>query len=320
MTVPLVRPSFPDSSMWLPRWEESTRRTHTYSNFGPLWHGAAEALSDLTGMLAIPVSTGTAAVELAMYAGWVMGNGIYPQKFIDDFTFEATRRAANHVWSAVSHLGFPSVATVPFGCAREFPFRVSAVDAAGAFGPSIADQVPRNTAIAVSFHSTKNFPVGEGGAVLLPKHWAPGYVGCVRAMNFGFNEARESVETFATNAKLDELRCSILLAQLKRVDYFAERCNRIREHSMELADTPETFLPYSPGVWQSLVVVGVAGDPDQCCLFLRDNGYTARRVYWPTQYTNHYTKAQRSMVALPSDMTTKEVTKLRKLLQTGGWR
>lgn len=66
-----------------------------------------------------------------------------------------------------------------------------------------------------SFHATKPFAIGEGGAIMSRKKRQ---IEKIRQLqNFGFNKNRE-VEDLGTNAKLPELSCAIGLRQLSELD------------------------------------------------------------------------------------------------------
>ncbi len=318
--VPLCRPSFPDPQTWLPKWQLSTAATGQYSNFGPLWHEAAERLSLSTGRVALPCSTGTEAVALAIAA---FGQA---SVYYEAFTFEATRSAAlrsdQYAIPFRPAPGFPSqpepedviVRTIPFGSKREFRESDNSmvIDAAGAFDGHLTGY-PRDALIACSFHATKNYPIGEGGCVFIPRGWNWAINNVRRAMNFGIDPVTRAYVPgiYATNAKLDEMRSAMLLAQLDRADYFSARSARIAEQSRLIAlNTPGTFLPYTPGCSsQSLLVVG-HHEPDKLVNKLAESGFVARRVYHPFIREDLLDYNQSRMVALPSDTTDKEFYQL----------
>ncbi len=318
--VPLVRPSFPPVESWLSRWKASTQKTGIYSNFGPLWHEVAERLSNMTGMIALPCSTGTEAVALAIQAAKSQRD---VQKFdVEAFTFEATHIAAERFKGFCrvvrsSDIADWNVRTIPFGCGRRIPDR-SIVDAAGGFGPGIfAGMI--DTPTAVSFHATKNFPIGEGGCVFLPPDWEIAARVVQAAMNFGFDMDRRrwtSIEHVG-NGKLDELRCALLLAQLDRVDYFAERSARIRiqtEFLLYRSVAKELItVPFELGRNQSLLVVQIE-DPDTAIESLAEAGFVARRIYSPNRFEELLLPEERNLIALPSDMTQDELERCAEVL------
>jgi dTDP-4-amino-4,6-dideoxygalactose transaminase len=175
---------------------------------------------------------------------------------------------------------------------------------------------PVDAFVCVSFHATKNFPIGEGGAVLLPRHatWARDQV--MAAMNFGFDYGsppndRRVVPGFATNAKMDELHAALLLAQLGQVEWFADRSARIANASVDItARCPSLLrLPYTPGSAQSLVVVAHR-EPARLVDGLAARGFIARRVYHPFIAEDLLTYEEARMVALPSDCNGLEMMRL----------
>ncbi len=320
--VPLVRPSFPPLSAFVPLWDETTANTGQFSNFGALWSHAAEMIEEMTDRIAIPCSSGTSAVALAIAAAkQALGFAEVGVAF-EAFTFQATAIAARQVCPFVSPIrsGAPVkhrdivVRTIPFGMGRKFQPEMDGVqlviDAAGAFHPDEISNYPADAFVACSFHSTKNFPIGEGGVVLLPKHatWAADTIRA--AMNFGMDPERNIKPGWATNAKLDELHSSILIAQLRRGQYFAARSARIAATSRLIAgECVDFWLPYDTGRAQSLVVVAHK-DPDTIVRELALVGFVARRVYHPHVEPGLLTYDEARLVALPSDMVNDECNRL----------
>ncbi len=316
--IPLVRPSFPDMNKVLAQWRLSTDRSGQFSNFGPLWTKASERLSDITGMSAFPCSNGTEAVALAIVALRAQ-KGVRHFK-VEAFTFEATFAAAERFGAAFHSVvrssdkrsdGYGMVRTLPFGSNRRIgdASGLTVIDAAGAFGAEGAFAAGHAGPIACSFHATKNFPIGEGGCVLLPLEWDLGESAVLAAMNFGFDSDRKRQHraVYATNAKLDELHCAILLAQLNRLDHFRDRSERIRKHARILQQAITGLsITYELGAWQSLLVMQHA-DPDGLIRHMGTAGFVCRRVYCPNPYAEMFTEHERNLVALPSDMTTDEL-------------
>ncbi len=316
--IPLVRPSFPDMPKALARWRKSTDATGIYSNFGPLWVEAGNRLSAMTNMYAYPCSNGTEAVALAIVAMRAQKGVRYFD--VEAFTFEATFAAAERFGAGFHSVirstekptdGHGVVRTLPFGSKRRFAgsTETTVLDAAGAFGFENAFPFDFKGPIAVSFHATKNFPIGEGGCVFVPTDWALGQEAVLHAMNFGFDSDRKRKDRtrYATNAKLDELHCAILLGQLDRPDYFRKRSERIRQQSHMIQNAMAGLsVPYERGAWQSLLVMQHA-DPDGLIRYLASAGFVARRVYCPNPHEELFLPTERDLVALPSDMTMHEL-------------
>jgi len=292
----------------LGRWHRATDKSGQYSNFGTLWHQASAQIAMMHNRAAFVCSSGTDAVRLAVFAAQ-QEHGFEDCKY-EPFTFEGTVLAIESVIPVDDTAwvyDLPVVETIPFGCAKFISrSRTVVVDAAGAFGgPGAFDNIPDDVAIAVSFHATKNFPIGEGGCVLLPKEWQA--LSTIQAMNFGFDDNRvPRANGWATNAKIDELRCAVLLEQLDRIPYFQVRSARIREHSNVIQGAVGGRLGYVPGDWQSLVVVSHQ-NPAEFVYHMGNQGIVARRVYMPSRHEDLLTEQQKRFVALPSDMTDNEL-------------
>jgi len=326
--IPLVRPSFPAVSTFSDRWEAATKKTGVFSNFGELWHSAQLRLSELTGRFAIPVSTGTHAVTLAIAAAEATFGEAATVAF-EAFTFQATALAARRIdpGAAKARTGFDNealqrdivVRTIPFGMRRYIEKKknegVLVIDAAGAFHPDAIKQYPAEAYVAVSFHATKNFPIGEGGCVFLPRGASYAARTIMAAMNFGFDDRRNVLPGYATNAKLDELRCALLLAQLDRAEHFAARSARIREtvKAVCAASGGTAWAPYELGVAQSLAVVAHR-DPAQLVETLFENGFVARRVFHPHLSEHLLTYDEQRLVAIPSDCTDVEIEQMARVI------
>lgn len=302
----------------LARWRKSTEESGQFSNFGPLWKEAGNRLGAMTNMYAFPCSNGTEAVALAIVAMRAQKGVRYFD--VEAFTFEATFAAAERFGASFRSVirsnekptdGHGMVRTLPFGCKRRFAgsTETTVLDAAGAFGLENAFPAGFAGPIAVSFHATKNFPIGEGGCVFVPPTWAIAQEAVMQVMNFGFNGERKRVDRtrYATNAKLDELHCAILLGQLDRPDYFRKRSERIRQQSHMIQNAMTGMsVPYERGAWQSLLVMQHS-DPDGLIRYLWSAGFVARRVYCPNPYEELLLPTERDLVALPSDMTMHEL-------------
>ena len=93
------------------------------------------------------------------------------------------------------------------------------VDSAAGFGAVSDDGMPigaQGDAEVVSFHATKPFAVGEGGAVFSRHQHVLDRV--ARILNFGLDERRHVVEPMALNGKLSEMHAATALAVLDDFD------------------------------------------------------------------------------------------------------
>lgn len=312
--------------------------TGQHSNFGTLWNEAARRIEYLTGgrYIAFPVSNGTDAVALGIYAAhreYAPAAEWAPTINVEAFTFRATFCAAEMVspndvviieTDEVTDPSEINVRTKWWGYNRDLSSSTAndVIDAAGGFGRAAAfENIGRDSIVAVSFHATKNFPIGEGGAVLVPRHRKDAAVAVRRAMCFGFDTDRNVVESFGINAKLDELRCSLLIEQLDSSRFFEARSDRIGRLALHIAEhvyAPSTgnVAPSGcppPGSWASLPVVPVPR-ANELINYLAEHGYQCRRTYELLDGYGDYQEWQRSCVAFPADMNALELVHFCDLL------
>lgn len=101
--------------------------------------------------------------------------------------------------------------------AKEFDLPM-VIDSAAGFGSRYADGSrigQRGDCEVFSFHATKPFSVGEGGAISAT---SPELIKKLRSLqNFGFGDTRE-VESIGFNAKMQEINAAIGLHQLESID------------------------------------------------------------------------------------------------------
>jgi dTDP-4-amino-4,6-dideoxygalactose transaminase len=259
--IPLIRPQLP-SIAEAQYFFAASQKAGVYSNFGPCHEGAVQRLSDIMQANTLPVTNGTAAIEVALLS---IGLPKAARVLVPDFTHVGTLLA-------VTKAGFtPVLARVhrkswvldidetvdawirgvidavvvvnPFGYGVDLAGWEQAAhkhkiplvyDFAAAWGwfPSVQNPV------AYSFHATKNMAIGEGGCVVFPDETSYG-IGR-RLVNFDTLLTRDIGSTDGYNYKMDELRCAMLLAALSRghqqiVDARITRKRRI-------LDTYMTFL------------------------------------------------------------------------------
>jgi len=332
--VPLTRPSFPQSDDFYLRWKHVTNMTGQHSNRGTLWHEAARRLENFTEgrYVAFPVANGTDAVALAIYgASREQSLSCYNGAVnVEGFTFHATLCAAKMVAGHdvtiidTNERVDPTeiaVRTKWWGYDRDLLWcgANDVIDAAGGFGDASAfEHIGKDCIVAVSFHATKNFPIGEGGAVLVPKHREMAQLAVHRAMSFGFDIDRKPVEPFGINAKLDELRCSLLIEQLEHAKHFERRADNMRAlvihvatHAYGAGKSDGKEMQSKDGIdfpqlgnWPSLPVFPMPR-ADELVAFMAERGFQCRRTYDPIPGAN-YEPWQRSCVAFPADMTADE--------------
>lgn len=201
------------------------------TNFGPQFWNAKQALDKLFKRECLPVSTGTAAVQLACQIAFQRGTIIA----VPDFTMVATLHA---VMAAGCHpvivpcdpdSGMASVKALeelakwggiqgavivsPFGATFDHTAYENlgirlVYDLAGAFPLSFATRHP----IAYSCHATKNISTREGGFVTFSKSFE--FEDARKLSCFALNGERMSTCLYAGNHKMDEQRCGELFFAL----------------------------------------------------------------------------------------------------------
>lgn len=233
---------------------ETLDRTRWYTNRGHLVQELETRLSRCFGTQAsapdvvVTTATGTAALEAAILATSGRATAERPLALLPSYTFAATALAAERcgyqpffldidpeTWALdpdllLTHPAAPEagviVAVAPYGRLPDMRAleRVQArlgvpvvVDGAAAFeqvlgSPEvISDVVP----IAVSFHATKTFSTGEGGAVLWRNQEGRELI--CQATNFGFLHSREC-RMAGFNGKMSEYHAAVGHAMLDRLE------------------------------------------------------------------------------------------------------
>lgn len=155
------------------------------------------------------------------------------------------------------------------------------IDSAAGCGAVAADGVAigaQGDAEIVSFHITKPFGIGEGGAVFSRD---PHVIEHVRRLaNFGFGTGRQVQELHGSNAKLDEIHAAIGLAVLDEID--ARIASRRRAAAAVVRSLGPGFVPqlgHELGTYQFVSVLA----PSACerDRILRDaEGVVQMRTYY----------------------------------------
>lgn len=249
-TLPVYRPLLPPVQSILPYLAQLDSR-RVYTNRGPLAEQLEARLAVLLAGRAdtlVTAASGTAALQAAILAHAGRPRGRRTLALIPGYTFVATAFAAMAAgyeplfcdlapgsWRLrpddlppdlpTSRLGLV-LPVAPFG---EMPLQRDwsafqartgikvVIDAAASFEALLAapGEAVGAVPVALSFHATKSFSTGEGGAVL----WADrdGLVRAAQAMNFGMVYTRES-RAAGFNGKLSEYHAAIGLAWLDGLD------------------------------------------------------------------------------------------------------
>lgn len=233
------------------------RRERWFSNSGPCWRLLRERLGERVGAYCTPVASGTLGLMAALSA--TLGDRFAGEALMPSFTFVATPQAA--IWSGlrphlhdVDHehwhlapeqlesslanggdarvaIAVSAFGTPPPAAVRERWERACRtagvpliVDSAAAFGAIGEDGTPigrQGDVEVVSFHATKPFAIGEGGAVFTRDRALHERI--EREVNFGFRHDHSVASTRGLNAKMSELHAATALAVLDGFDEVLER-------------------------------------------------------------------------------------------------
>jgi dTDP-4-amino-4,6-dideoxygalactose transaminase len=296
------RPALPPTSEIDP-YLDLSRQERWFSNGGPCWRLLRDRLSERAGAYCVPVASGTLGLMAALAAVLDNPGPRRAGALMPSFTFVATALAA--IWSgleprladiAPDHwhldpavlerllgvedglgavLAVSAFGTPPPAETRERWERACreagvplVVDSAAGFGAIAEDGVPigaQGDVEVVSFHATKPFAIGEGGAVFTRNRALHERI--EQTVNFGFQPDRTVGIARGLNAKMSELHAAAGLAVLDRLDSILESRRRsaaaIRERagkgvSWQLGSELSTwqFMPIalsSPELRQQLV-------------------------------------------------------------------
>jgi dTDP-4-amino-4,6-dideoxygalactose transaminase len=264
--IPVLRACLPSAERLLPYLRRIDAQ-RIYSNFGPLAVEFEARLAQQLGLSASMVTSagsGTAALVAAILASAGRATRERPFALVPSYTFVATAVAVEQCgytpllvdvdpssWMLaparllahpqldrvgivvpVSAYGrpVPQEAWQQFRAATGIPV---AIDAAAGFDRLVSEQADDMIGplpIALSFHATKSFGIGEGGAVIATD---PSCVArAARALNFGFYGSRASHGP-SINGKLSEYHAAVGLAEFDgwsaKLAGFAAVADRYRE-------------------------------------------------------------------------------------------
>lgn len=241
--IPVLRPKLPGAEQLAP-YLRQIDANRFYSNHGPLSAELERRLEAHFGLqegLITCASSGTAALEGAILASAGRASVERPIALVPSFTFVASAIAAEacgyqvhlvdvdaETWTLlpeqiashpllartgvvipVAPFGRPISQSpwLAFGKQTSIPV---VIDAAACFDVLEGDHLGP-IPLALSFHATKSFGVGEGGAVVSTSKAVVRRT--VQALNFGFFDDRES-RSASTNGKMSEYHAAVGLAAL----------------------------------------------------------------------------------------------------------
>jgi dTDP-4-amino-4,6-dideoxygalactose transaminase len=245
-TIPVFRARLPLARELVP-YLERIDANRWYSNHGELVLELEGRLAEMTAPAEarwVTASSGTAALEAAILATAGRATPARPLALVPAYTFVATAMAvercgyvpqfvdvndatwcldadelAHHPLLARAGVVVPVMAYgrgTPQHAWRRFHERTGTpvvIDGAAAFESLVDDPcgIAGTIPVTLSFHATKPFSTGEGGAVV----WSDS-LGCARvarALNFGFLGARVS-QAPGLNGKMSEYHAAVGLASL----------------------------------------------------------------------------------------------------------
>ena len=346
--IPFIRPSFPGPAELTEDFGEIVR-ANWYTNFGPKEQQFARALGEYLGpdLHVATLANGTLALLAALHA--TVGPGTRDRYLLmPSFTFIAVPQAA--VWagyrpwfididpdtwqpsasSARAVLersrdrvaGILSANALGVGnpqigawenLAAEWDLPL-VLDSAAGFGSAYSDGARvggRGACEIFSFHATKPFSIGEGGALVsrdprLVEH-------TYRFQNFGFGGlwgsagARECMH-LGINAKLQEINAAIGLRQLVGLDdRLASRRNVLEHYRSTLTRMGLRFHPNAEAssVWCASVCCESAEQQGAVVASLPEHAIQPRDYYNPPLHLHPYFVANPEWVAA-ADLTVTE--------------
>lgn len=307
--VPFQRPTLPSGAA-IERYLSGSRAAGWFSNGGPCWRLLSERLGEQAGAHCVPVASGTLGLMAAIAT---LGPGRRPAEvLLPSFTFAATVQAA--LWAgltprfvdvdpvhwqldpaqledelrlagvglvlAVSAFGTPAPMAVRrrWGDACRSAGVPLIVDSAAGFGaPGVGGQ---GDAEVVSFHATKPFAIGEGGAVFTADAGVRERL--ARTINFGLDAARNCTSAGGLNAKMSELHAATGLAVL---DTFAEALAARRRAAGKLRERIGSAVSWQQGcedsTWQFVPVAFPDADAARACRERAGGRVEVRSYYHP---------------------------------------
>jgi dTDP-4-amino-4,6-dideoxygalactose transaminase len=298
------------------------REERFFSNGGPCFRLLRTRLQERTGTGCLPVANATLGLIAAISALRRPGGEIV----LPSFTFYATVQAAlwhglvpryvdidpehwhmdpERLRAALSTdvalvLGCSAFGTPPepavraawaASCAeRGIPLLI---DSAAGFGAVAADGVPvgaQGDAEVVSFHATKPFAVGEGGAVFSAD--AEVLRRAAEVTNFGLDAERRLARPLALNAKMSEVQAATALAVLDGFDaVLAARRAAADRLRAALADVGTFQADCERSTWQFVPLLLREPEQRARCLAFAGQRVELRTYYEPLHRVGVFPRA-----------------------------
>lgn len=310
--IPVTKPYVPSRQIF-DQYVDNIFDTRLFSNNGPLVSELTEKLEKYLGVEnLLLVNNGTLALEVAMQA---LGLGNRDEAITTPFTYVATSSAIKRmgVEPIFSDINKDDWCLNPDLLLSKFTKRTKAIVPVHVFGNvcdmDALEQIARERnvkllfdashcfsteyngtsvlnygdASVLSFHATKLFHTGEGGAIVFKqrKH----YEIAKKIIEFGYDKNREIVEV-GTNAKMSELNAALGLSILNEFDdvisYRKLMWEKYEENlkdtfiMQKLKDGLSFNYAYFPVVFQN------QNQLLRCMEELNKNNIFARRYFYPS--------------------------------------
>ena len=349
--IPLFRPTIPPRSEWWMLYERALQSGYL-TNFGQNYRLAQKLLNEMHGGHWVIVTNGTVAIEVALQTRLKTRSSV----LVPDFTFAATINAVARSGhnplivpcEAETFQMKPSVVdtllylethpktsallvVAPFGYSIDFQMWEKTAqrhgvdlvyDLAGAW-----PLVPPSGTACYSLHAAKSMPVGEGGLVRFQTQAEA--EAAERLINFSFDGQRFPQSLLGMNGKMDELHCSILIAQLRNQKRIEQRIHRIKQNINEYQDELRDYVvPTNRHLLGAPSICALKGfkRPDELVKYAGQRGVVLRRYFWPLLsevpvYNDCAIEGAfssddlRTVVALPTDTTAQERERVVDIIQ-----
>jgi dTDP-4-amino-4,6-dideoxygalactose transaminase len=283
-----------------------------YTNFGPLndrfeQRIIADVAPHLDASNITTVSNCTVGLELALQAN---GLGHGARVLLPSLTFVATATAITrvgmipvftdvdaHSWCLTPDIAAKNAAEVDaimpvstFGCPHDMDAwdafsqkwsKPVIVDAAGGYGNQGAGKV---VDVVFSFHATKSFGAGEGGAILSPS--SARIADARRLANFGIDTSTSLLVELGTNGKMSEYHGAVGLAMYDQWESVKRERREllVRYHAILAGYCPDIVLQNKPvhGVYPLMSILLPRGIlASKVAQGLAHAGIDSRRWYSP---------------------------------------
>ena len=341
-SVPFIRPVFPTAAEIGSDFDEIVE-SNWYTNFGPKERRFAEAIGDYVGdgLAAVTFSNATLALMAVLHG--VLGPGDRTRSvLVPSFTFAAGPAAIEWIGYRPAFIDIDPTSLQPsvrsaraaldagvdvagillcntFGIgnpdiddwlafSRETGLPL-VIDSAAGFGSQYGSGAKVGTAgIAevFSFHATKPFAIGEGGAVV--SRDAALLQRLHDFQNFGFS-AGQGAAALGLNGKLQELNAAIGLRQLAGFDHaLAARQQVLESYRAGLEGTGIVFpaLIERSSVCFAAVLAPTAEARTETLSALEQAGVEARSYYSPAVHLQpHYSRAWHADVGATDDVVAR---------------